>query len=342
MDDGQVRLSELTTLRVGGPADRVVRATSQEAIVDAVRECDASATPLLLVGGGSNLVVADVGFPGTVVLLGSRGIDVHEGADHVLLDVAAGEPWDDLVDRAVEEGWSGLEALSGIPGLTGATPVQNVGAYGQEVGQTLVSVLVHDRIDDLSRELGADEIGLGYRTSVFKSTDRFVVLSVRLRLDRSTLGQPIAYPDLARVLGTMVGRRVPSPAVRAAVLGLRRSKGMVLDPSDRDCASVGSFFTNPVLSPSAADLLPEDAPRFGQPDGRVKTSAAWLIERAGFARGFGHGDARISTKHTLALTNRGEATTEEVLALARELRDKVRAVFDVELVPEPRLVGCRL
>ncbi len=337
-----MRLSQLTTLQAGGPADRVVEASSQDAIVDAVRACDDSGTPLLLVGGGSNLVVADAGFPGTVVLLGSSGINVRDDGDHVLLDVAAGEPWDDLVERAVEEGWSGLEALSGIPGLTGATPVQNVGAYGQEVGQTLVSVLVHDRDDDVTREMVPGELGLGYRTSLLKTTERFVVLSVRLRLERSDLGQPVAYPDLARVLGTVAGRRVPSLAVRAAVLGLRRSKGMVLDPSDRDCASVGSFFTNPVLSPDAADVLPVDAPRFGQPDGRVKTSAAWLIEHAGFARGFGHGDARISTKHTLALTNRGNATTEELLALARELRNGVRTAFGVELVPEPRLVGCSL
>lgn len=343
MDDGPgVRLSELTSLRVGGPAERVVEATSQDAIVDAVRACDASATPLLLVGGGTNLVVADAGFPGTVVLVHSHGVDVRHDGDLVVLDVAAGEPWDHLVDRTVEEGWSGLEALSGIPGLTGATPVQNVGAYGQEVGQTLVSVLVHDRQDDLTRELAVDEIDLGYRTSLFKMTDRFVVLSVRLRLERSDLGQPVAYPDLARVLGTVAGRRVPSLAVRAAVLGLRRSKGMVLDSADLDCVSVGSFFTNPVLSANAADLLPVDAPRFSQPDGRVKTSAAWLIERAGFSRGFGHGDARISSKHTLALTNRGDATTEQVLDLARELRDGVRTAFGIELVPEPRLIGCSL
>ncbi len=342
-EQGPVALRGLTTLGVGGPCRRVLTALDDAEVAEALRRCAAEEEPVLVVGAGSNLVVADSGFAGTVLRLASRGVTVSaDGADHVQLEVAAGEPWDDLVERSLTEGWSGFEALSGIPGLVGATPVQNVGAYGQDIAQTVLAVRAYDRERDVVVDLTGQECGFGYRTSRFKGVDRWVVLGVTYRLERSVMSAPVSYAELARTLGSSVGRGVPTTAVRAAVLGLRRSKGMVLDPSDHDTTSVGSFFTNPVLSANASDLLPPDAPRFTQSDGRVKTSAAWLIERAGFPRGYGHGDARISSKHTLALTNRGSATATEVLALAREIRDGVRRAFDVELVAEPRLVGCAL
>ncbi len=261
----------------------------------------------------------------------------------MVVRAAAGEDWDSLVARAVDDGWVGVEALSGIPGSVGATPIQNVGAYGQEVSETLTAVRVWDRSQRRPRTLAAADCGFGYRTSRFKAEpDRFVVLEVVFAFPRGELGAPIGYAQLADRLGVEPGARVPVAAVRDAVLDLRRSKGMVLDAADHDTWSAGSFFTNLLLDPTVAERLPAEAPRWPQPDGRVKTSAAWLIERAGFARGHGAGAARISTKHTLALTNRGGATTADLLALAREVRDGVSARFGVDLVPEPTLVDCTL
>jgi UDP-N-acetylmuramate dehydrogenase len=234
----------------------------------------------------------------------------------------------------------GVEALSGIPGSVGATPIQNVGAYGQEVSQTLASVRVWDRRLRGVRTFAAADCGFGYRTSRFKADPgRHVVLSVTFQFPQGELAKPVAYAELARVLGVEPGARPPSADVRRAVLELRRSKGMVLDPEDHDTWSAGSFFTNPVVG---ADELPPDAPAWPQPDGRVKTSAAWLIEHAGFDKGYGDGAARLSGKHTLALTNRGQATTTELLALAREIRDGVQQRFAIRLVNEPVLVGCEL
>jgi UDP-N-acetylmuramate dehydrogenase len=340
---GPVALSDLTTLRVGGPCRRLLVATTEAEVVEAVGRCDADVEPVLLVGSGSNLVVADEGFPGTVVLLASTGVDVRpDGSSHVLVEVAAGEPWDGLVARSLDEGWSGLESLSGIPGLAGATPVQNVGAYGQEVAQTVVSVRVLDRTGGTVVDLPADACGFGYRTSRFKHDDAAVVLGVTFRLARAAESGPLTYAELARMLGSEIGGRAPTADVRTAVLALRASKGMVLDLADRDTASVGSFFTNPVLTRAEADRLPAAAPRYPLADGPVKTSAAWLIEQAGFVRGYGHGDARISSKHTLALTNRGSATAAEIVALAREIGTGVREAFGVDLEAEPRLVGLEL
>lgn len=339
-------LAQLTTLRLGGPARDVVEATSEQQLVEVVRAADAAGTALLLVAGGSNLVVGDAGFDGTVVLVRTAGREVDADAcSGAMVTVQAGESWDDLVAAAVDAGWVGLEALSGIPGSVGATPVQNVGAYGQEVAQTIASVRAYDRVERRVRTIAAADCGFGYRHSRFKAEpERFVVLAVTFQLRLGDLSAPVAYAELARRLGVDVGRRAPLAEVRRAVLALRAAKGMVLDPDDHDTWSAGSFFTNPVLDPAAAARLPEGAPRFPQDDGSVKTSAAWLIQAAGFERGHAAagGRAAVSSKHTLALTNRGGAAAEDLLALAREVRDGVQAAFGISLVPEPVLVGCAL
>ena len=333
-----VPLAPLTTLRLGGPAARLVEATSADELVEAVR---AAGDDLLLLGGGSNLVLADAGWPGTVVLVRSRGVTVSDGT----LVAEAGEPWDGLVARTVAEGWAGLECLAGIPGLTGATPVQNVGAYGQEVADTVRWVDAYDRATGASRRLDPAECRFGYRDSHFKHTDRWVVLRVAYGLVQADKSAPVRYAELARTLGVEIGGVAPLADVRAAVLDLRRGKGMVLDPADRDTWSVGSFFTNPVLA--AADL-PAFAARAGGPypswpaaDG-TKLSAAWLIERSGFGKGYGGDAVRVSGKHTLALTHRGGGSTAELVALARQIRDGVLDRFGVPLRPEPRLVGVAL
>lgn len=337
--------ADVTTLRVGGPARRWVATDSEAELVEAVRAADDRSEPLLVLGGGSNVVVADEGFDGTVVQVGHRGIERDsDSCGGVLVTFAAGEPWDEAVGWALAEGLSGIESLSGIPGLTGATPIQNVGAYGQEVGDTLARIRAYDRHEQRVRTLAVGDLGLGYRTSSLKTApNRFVVLDVTLQLITERLGAPIRYAELARTLDVEVGQRAPATDVRSAVLQLRRSKGMVLDAADADTRSVGSFFTNPVLDAARADELPAAAPKYPAGDGRAKTSAAWLIEQAGFAPGYGGGDARLSSKHTLAITNHsGTATAADVVALAREIREGVLARFGVELVPEPTLIGITL
>ena len=336
-----VPLSGLTTLRVGGPARRLVVAESAAEVVDVVRDADSRSEPLLVLGGGSNLVVADEGFDGTVLRVDThRSAPAPPGSTHV---IEAGADWDRFVDGAVAEGYAGVEALSGIPGLVGAAPIQNIGAYGQELAQTVDSVRALDRRTGEVVRLDREACRFSYRHSVFKGSDRYVVLSVALTLERSGLGAPVRYAELARRLGVEPGARAPVAEVREAVLALRRGKGMVLEGGDHDTWSAGSFFTNPLLAPEDAErLLPPEAPRWPESDGRVKTSAAWLIEQSGFGKGFGTGPARLSTKHTLALTNRGGARTADLLALARQIRDGVRERFGVTLVPEPVLVGCTL
>ncbi|WP_448073435.1 UDP-N-acetylmuramate dehydrogenase [Georgenia yuyongxinii] len=369
-------LAELTTLRVGGPVGAYVEAASEAELVDAVRAADDAGTLVLVLGGGSNVLAADAGFDGVVVRDARRGIDGagDDACAGASLTVPAGQPWDEVVATAVSEGWMGVEALSGIPGSTGATPVQNVGAYGQEVAETLSSVRVYDRLERRTRMLAVGELGLGYRTSVLKRslhdatagggrtwgpTPRYVVLEVTFQMRLATLSAPVRYPELARLLEVEVGARVPTTRVRDAVLELRRRKGMVLDAADHDTWSAGSFFTNPILTEAdAATQLPADAPRYPVTDhtrvaqigaaapvvdGVVKTSAAWLISHAGFDKGHTLGaPASLSTKHSLALTNRGGATAADLLALARSVRDGVRDTYGVELVPEPVLVGVSL
>ena len=338
-----VPLASLTTLRVGGPARSLVTVRTEAELVAAVATADAADSPVLVLGGGSNLLVADAGFDGTVVHVQTRGVRVLQGdwCGGILVTVAAGEPWDAFVERTVAEGWVGVEALSGIPGSTGATPLQNVGAYGQEVAQTVARVRTWDRLEGQVRTFPSADCLFGYRTSRFSGDDRFVVLDVTFQLLPGPLGRPVGYTELGEALGVGVGGRAPVPDVRAAVLGLRQGKGMVLDEADHDTWSAGSFFTNPVVD---AGAVPAGAPAWPQPDGAVKVSAAWLIEQAGFARGFpGEGaPARLSTKHTLALTNRGTATAEHVRALASQVRSAVAQRFGVVLQPEPQLVGLAL
>jgi UDP-N-acetylmuramate dehydrogenase len=338
-----VPLAPLTTLRLGGPARRLVTAASEDELVGTVRQADADGEPLLVLAGGSNLVIADEGWGGTVVRVATRGVELRDRADgRITVHVAAGEDWDELVGRLVAESLVGAECLAGIPGSAGATPIQNVGAYGQEVGSSLASVRVLDRTTGAVAELAPAECGLGYRTSIFKRSDRHVVLGVSFTMPRSRLSAPIRYAELARTLGVELDARVPLPDARAAVLELRRAKGMVLDPDDHDTWSAGSFFTNPVLTEAAFAALGapgETPPRFPAPDGQVKTSAAWLIERAGFHRGEARGGIALSGKHVLALTNRGGGTTSELVGFAREIADAVQERFGVALAPEPVFAG---
>lgn len=385
-------LAQYTTLRLGGPAARFTAALTQDQAVAVVREADSAGEPVLVLGGGSNLVVGDTGFPGIVVHLQTSGVSVgppvghssdrrSSGGEPVMVTAEAGEDWDALVARCVDEGLAGIECLSGIPGLAGATPIQNVGAYGQEVAETVVAVRAYDRVLDAVVELPAAECAFGYRTSVFKrqpatgrtsgqrgassrragldpaaATGRWVVLEVTFCLMRDSLSAPVRYAELARALDVSPGDQVPLADARSAVLALRRRKGMVVDPADPDTRSAGSFFTNPVLEPGQFEQLQrrvagqpgapgQDAgvPNFPAEDGRVKIPAAWLIEHAGFTKGYrGDGGVQISSKHTLALVSADGASTAALLRLARQITDGVRQAFGVDLVPEPVLVGAAL
>jgi UDP-N-acetylmuramate dehydrogenase len=343
----RVSLSQYTTLELGGLAEYFVRVSDRAALIDALSWARARKLPVHVLGGGSNVVISDHGLPGLTIRLETRGVRSARAADLVELQVEAGEPWDALIARAVADDLAGIECLSGIPGLTGATPIQNVGAYGQEVSQTIrrVELLDRDTLQVVTRT--PDACGFGYRTSAFKAEpDRFVVLSVTFGL-REHGASTMRYAELARALTN------PSPAlaeVRDAVLALRRTKSMVIDPSDENRRSVGSFFLNPVLSPElarevaaravAAGVIADEPemPAFAADSG-VKIPAAWLIERSGFARGFRTNHVGISSRHALALVHHGGGTSEELVQLARTLRDAVEARFGVRLRPEPILLG---
>jgi UDP-N-acetylmuramate dehydrogenase len=365
-------LSELTTLRVGGPATRLVEPATRADLIDVVTDTWNSPDDWLLLGGGSNVVVADEGFDGTVLHVVTRGIASTrtEGARPVRLTVEAGEPWDDVVAHAAAQGWSGIEALSGIPGSAGAAPVQNIGAYGQELSSSLVAIDFLDFDTGKLVRVAAAELGLGYRTSALKRGRLGLVVSLDLALADDAgpagagLSQPIAYAQLASALGVRIGDRVPAAELRAAVLELRASKGMLWDPADPDSASAGSFFTNPVVSEQFARQLPADAPRWptapeeaarvlplgsdiphvARGEYLVKLSAAWLIEKAGITRGFSIPGSRaaVSSKHTLAIVNRGGATAADVVQLAGYIQTRVMSEFGVNLQPEPVLVGVQL
>lgn len=343
-------LAPLTTFRLGGPATRLLTATTDAEVIAAVREADDTGTPLLLIGGGSNLVIGDKGFAGTALVIATQGFELQG----TRLELAAGEVWTDAVARTVEAGLAGIECLAGIPGSAGATPIQNVGAYGQEVSSTITEVVAYDRRTRETVTVPNADCAFSYRHSRFKADpERYVVLRVRFELeDASGLSGPIRYAETARALGVEPGDRVPLAAARETVLKLRSGKGMVLDPEDHDTWSAGSFFTNPILTDAefaafharVQERLGDDVmpPAYPAGDSHTKTSAAWLIDRAGFTKGYGSGRARISTKHTLALTNRGGATTEDLLALAREVVAGVHEAFGITLVNEPVTVGVSL
>ncbi|MGY1740897.1 MULTISPECIES: UDP-N-acetylmuramate dehydrogenase [unclassified Blastococcus] len=331
-----VPLATLTTLGVGGPAARLVEVADAAELVAAVRDADDAGRPLLLLGGGSNVVAPDEGWPGDVVLVRSRGVQRRSVEGGTELVVQAGEPWEDLVARTVAEGLAGVEALAGIPGSTGATPVQNVGAYGQEVAQVVTTVRVWDRAERTERTLTNAECGFAYRDSRLKrEPGRFVVLTVGFALEESAVSRPVGYAELARALGVDLGERAPLAAVREAVLGLRRGKGMVWDPADPDTRSAGSFFTNPVVP---AERAVAGCPSWPAGDGRVKLSAAWLVQSAGYGRGTRRGRVGTSPRHSLALTTEPGATAAELLAFAEEVVAAVEARFGVRLEREPTAV----
>jgi UDP-N-acetylmuramate dehydrogenase len=350
-------LSALTTSAVGGPAGTFIEARTEAEIIDAVRTADAAGEPLLIISGGSNLLISDDGFPGTVVKIASEGFTVNaeDSCGGVAVVVQAGHNWDQLVEHAVRHAWSGIEALAGIPGSTGATPVQNVGAYGADVSQTIAAVRTWDRERNAVKTFTNSELKFGYRDSILKQTTvagspRYVVLTVEFQLPLGRMSAPIRYAELARSLGVEQGKRAYATDVRREVLRLRASKGMVWDAADRDTYSTGSFFTNPIVTADVAAALPEGAPRYpAGKDGLVKLSAAWLIDQAGFSKGFGldpgsvsGGRASLSTKHTLAITNRGSASAADVVAVAREVRSGVDRRFGIKLHPEPLLIGLEL
>lgn len=327
-----------TTLRVGGPAQTFVVAQTEAELIETVRECDAHGTPLFVFGAGSNIVVSDQGWNGVVVKVATTGMQ-HETAAcaGATVTVAAGETWDDFVARAIENEWSGVEALSGIPGSVGATPIQNVGAYGQDVSQTIARVRAYDREAKQIRTFYAADCNFGYRTSVFKQhAPRLIVLDVQYQLRLGAQSMPVAYPELAARLGIAVGERSTSRAVRDAVLELRRTKGMVLDESDHDTWSVGSFFVNPTIE---RWLAPANAPQWDAGNDLVKVSAAWLVEHSGTPKGYAIGNAATSSKHALAITNRGGASSDAVMELARLIQERVRVAFGIELQMEPQYVG---
>ena len=355
------QLAQLTTAGVGGHARTYIEARTEAEIIDAVRSADAAGDPLLIIAGGSNLIIADDGFAGTVVGLASTGFVVNDDdatCGGVMVKAEAGQPWDALVEYTVLHAFSGLEALSGIPGSTGATPVQNVGAYGADVSQTLATVRTWDRETNSVKSFTNFELKFGYRDSLLKRTTtngspRYVVLTVEFQLALGRMSAPVRYAELAREVGVAIGERAYANDVRRAVLKLRGAKGMVLDPQDRDTFSTGSFFTNPIVDVEIASTLPDDAPRYPTAvDGKVKLSAAWLIDRAGFGKGFGlaedagfaaaGGRASLSTKHTLAVTNRGSASAADLLAVAALVADGVEDRFGIRLHPEPLLIGCSL
>lgn len=370
-------LRALTTMGIGGKAKKIVLAQSQTEFIDAIVEADESGIPLLVLGGGSNLLVADEGFEGIVVRDMRSGMYVEQNAScgGVVVSAPAGQSWDEFVCACIDRDWMGLESLSGIPGTVGAAPVQNIGAYGYEVGQFISAVTVYDRVRQGVRKLPVGDLQLGYRDSIIKRScsdasiageriwgpsGAWIVLEVEFQLKQASLSAPIRYAQLAQELQVQQGERVDLRAVRKAVLQLRTGKGMVLDPADPDTHSAGSFFVNPVLSEAEAQFLPDSAPRYPvyntaltnpvtgiapQVQGKIKTSAAWLISNSGIELGFnipGITQTRVSTKHSLAITNRGEATAADIARLAGEICARVEEKFQVRLQPEPVCVGFKI
>lgn len=335
-------LNQYTSLRVGGPAKNFLEVSTEDEIVAAIEA--AGDTPILIIGGGSNVLIADSGFEGTVIRIANNQaeseVDACSGAT---LTIGAGENWDSFVATTISRGYAGLETLSGIPGTVGAAPIQNIGAYGHEVSEFITRVRTYDRTAKAIKTFTNSECEFEYRNSIFKrNPGRYIVLSVQFQIRRGEFSTPITYAELAKKLGIEVGEKASVVETRRAVMELRASKGMLLNPEDKDSWSAGSFFTNPIVSIEMASTLPEGAPRWPQPDGRIKTSAAWLIESSGIDKGQSHGGARISTKHVLALTNSGTATAAEICELARDVRAAVESKYGITLEPEVNLVGIAL
>ena len=335
-----MRFAELTTFRVGGEINRFIDGISEELIVKTIQDFpDAQ-----IIGGGSNILVGDSPYQGTVLKINTGGSELdYDPCSGGMITVSAGVEWDAFVAQTITSGFVGLETLSGIPGKVGAAPIQNIGAYGQEFSNVVARVRTWDRIQKEYRTFTANQCGFGYRTSMFKeSENRFVVLDITVQLKKGELSLPIEYPELAHELGISVGERANPRDVREKVLQIRARKGMLLSEADHDTWSAGSFFINPSVTPAVAHALPKDAPRWSNSDGSIKLSAAWLLENSGIRKGFRLGGAGISTKHVLALTNANGATCEEVLELARNAQDAVNIAFGIALTPEVRMINCTL
>ena len=335
-------LSQYTSLRVGGPATKIVQVSTEAEIIAAIEE--AGNTPLLIMGGGTNVLIADKGFDGTVIRISNNSVQAEvDACSGATLTIGAGEDWDLFVQTTINSGFAGLETLSGIPGTVGAAPIQNIGAYGHEVSEFITRVRTYDRQEKALKTFTNSECEFSYRNSYFKAhPGRYVVLEVQFQIRIGEESDPITYLELARKLGVQLGDKAPVVATREAVLELRASKGMLLSADDHDSWSAGSFFTNPIVSQQEADALPDAAPKWPLLDGRVKISAAWLIENAGMHKGDEVGGARISTKHVLALTNAGDATASDIAELAKRARDSVKEKFGITLEAEVNLVGVEI
>ena len=337
-------LKDYTSLHLGGPAKRMIHAKSESELVDAVKSADASGEPVLIIGGGSNVLVGDEGFPGTVIRVATKGnsssVDACSGG---MITVAAGEDWDSFVKWAIANGFVGLETLSGIPGTIGACPIQNIGAYGHEVAKVIARVRTWDRKSGAYKTFANSECGFEYRSSLFKKEkDRYLILDVTFQLEKGEMSLAIKYEELAKALKVNLGERVLLEEARTAVLALRALKGMLLNAKDHDTWSAGSFFVNPIVTSEIAANLPSDAPRWPQPDGRVKTSAAWLMEKSGIRKGHCYEGAGVSSKHVLALVNNGNAKASDIIELARASRKAVKDKFGITLEPEVQFVGISL
>jgi UDP-N-acetylmuramate dehydrogenase len=337
-------IKKYTTLRVGGPAKKLVHVATEEELVNAVMAADAAGEEVLIIGGGSNVLVGDEGFNGTVIRVETKGNSYHvDACSGGMITVAAGEDWDGFVEWILSKGFAGLETMSGIPGTVGGAPIQNIGAYGHEVSEVIARVRTWDRKAGAYKTFSNSECEFSYRSSVFKKNPgRYVIIDVTFQLRNGEMSLPITYKELASYLGVDLEARALVSDVRKAVLALRAAKGMLLDEKDHDTWSAGSFFVNPIVSKEIAATLPADAPRWPQADGRIKTSAAWLMENAGMKKGKAHNGAAISTKHVLALVNTGSATAADIIDIARSARSAVHEKFGITLEPEVQFVGLSL
>ena len=335
-------LSQFTSFRVGGPAKKVIQVSTESEIIAAIEE--AGDSPVLILGGGTNLLISDKGFDGTVIRISNNAVHSEvDACSGATLTIGAGEDWDTFVQTSIDRGYAGLETLSGIPGTVGAAPIQNIGAYGHEVSEYITRVRTYDRVEKTLKTFTNAECQFTYRNSYFKThPGRYVVLDVQFQIRIGEMSDPITYLELAKKLGVELGDKAPVKETRAAVLELRASKGMLLSQDDHDSWSAGSFFTNPIVSQQQADQLPNAAPKWPLIDGRVKISAAWLIENSGTHKGDEVGGARISTKHVLALTNSGTATASDIAELAKRARNQVKEVFGITLEAEVNLVGVEI